>query len=209
MAFVRRVLLGALAALFVSSSMGNIIGETFCSCSPASYTFTFNFSATCESSTLVTGLPGLNETGCLLSGGGENGTNTAPVSLASVLIADLDRDLESILAGIQSNVSSSDTIVYDTFTSSANVSATTASDVPRGLALIMTGFNALGDSVQMSIALIFNPDCDVFPVISPGDTVGWLVVVSPSSSRVQNLCCSHQPCAVRGNTTAYRVLSFC
>lgn len=183
MAFVaaRRVLLGLVITLAVASAQpGAIIGENYCSCSPSSYIFSFNFSATCETSNLMPGQPGLNDTTCLLSGGGSNGTDTVPVSLASVLIADLDQNLETVLAAQEANLTSDDIFTYTSFTASANASAIIPSDIPRGLAVIMTGVNAAGDSVQMSFVLVFNTDCDVFPVISAGDTFGWFVVVSPT-----------------------------
>jgi hypothetical protein len=123
---------------------------------------------------LKTGQPGLNETGCLV----DRGDDRVPVSLTSVLIADLDQDLQSIIAGQEANLTSTDTIVYDAFTKTADAGAVDPTKIPRGVAVIMKGVNAAGANVQMSIAIIFTQECDIYPIVSAGDSVGWLVIVS-------------------------------
>jgi hypothetical protein len=186
MTFTRRALLAATTVAGIASAQ-QTIGTDVCSCSPSSYVFSFNFSGTCEGSSLKTGQPGLNETGCLVNG---KGKDQVPVSLSSVLIADLDQNLQTVVSGQQANLTSSDKIVYDAFTKTANVSAALSSEIPRGVALIMKGENAAGEDIQMSIAIIFTQECDTYPIIAAGDSVGWLVIVSstPNKNAMKRKC---------------------
>jgi hypothetical protein len=196
-AFTRRAFLAAAVATVAAAQAPPpppTIGTDVCSCAPSSYVFSFNFSGTCETSTLKTGQPGLNETGCLV----DRGDDRVPVSLTSVLIADLDQDLQSIIAGQEANLTSTDTIVYDAFTKTADAGTVDPAKIPRGVAVIMKGVNAAGANVQMSIAIIYTQECDIYPIVSAGDSVGWLVIVSFSQrhkkrsvSAPESLVCDH------------------
>jgi hypothetical protein len=99
--------------------------------------------------------------------------------------------LDTVVSGQQANLTSSDKIVYDAFTKTANISAVRPSEIPRGVAVIMNGVNAANETIQMSIAIIFTEECDTYPIIVAGDSVGWLVIVSSHQAKT----CNRAKCA--------------
>ena len=153
--------------------------EEICACSPSQYTFTFNFALTCPPVN-VTRNGGIEATFCQTSPFGDpslNITDLTPVSVEYVAVVELGQDFE-ILA--QSNLTNGgsyfngDMITYTSFMYD-NRSVT---EFPKVVQLNTFGLNAAGQPIINFFALSYSNACDVYPVLTVGDSAGWFEFVS-------------------------------
>ena len=49
---------------------------------------------------------------------------------------------------------------------------------PKGMQVSMIGENADGDEIFFSVSIFYTNSCDDFPVLTAGQTMGWLTIVS-------------------------------
>jgi hypothetical protein len=148
-----------------------------CSCSPTSYTFTFNFGLTCPPVN-VTRNGGIKATYCQISQFGNatsSITDLVPVEVGFVDIVEL---------GQAFNVLSQENITGtffdgDSFSYTSIVALNdTLEELPKVLQLNIFGFNADGEPIVNFYALAFTNICTVYPILFEGDSAGWTEFVS-------------------------------
>jgi hypothetical protein len=168
--------------VFLSRGAAQLIGTDICGCQPATYTFTLDFSLTCEE-TSVEG-PGINDTACLTDIRGQEEAppeDLVPVSVQNVQIFELDQNLKVVAQTVRTGTfASGDTFTY---TSIISTFGDTLNPVmlPRGLQLVISGVNDKEQSVINTYIIVYTNNCGVFPVLTEGMTAGWTIFVSTGS----------------------------
>lgn len=159
-------------------SLAPVSGDV-CNCQPGTLTLTIDYDMTCENSTIVTGDPGIKEARCLIFSQSDlMVTDPVPVSVDSVVIFELDANLDIVnTTTFNSSFASGDTVVYESF-AVTNTDEVAAGRVPRALQVNVNGFNAAGDDLTNSYVILYTNECDIYPVLNAGSTIGWTSLVS-------------------------------
>ena len=154
-----------------------------CACQPSEYTITFDFAAVCDDKTIDVSVPGIAESICVVDSPivGTKVTDPIPVTVSSILIAELDQDLQDLkqenFTGVFVN---GDQVSYTSYTveESGNISA---SDVPRGLQVTVFALNAAGEALVNRFVILYTNNCTDYPVLQEGMQIGWVVFVSTTA----------------------------
>lgn len=149
-----------------------------CTCQPGTLTLTIDYALTCEDRTILTGDPGVEEAQCLtFSRSDPMVTDPVPVSVESVLIFELDARLGILTTtNITESFASGDTITYESF-AVTDTDAVLSGVVPHALQVTINGFNEAGDDLTNSYVIIYTNECDIYPVLTEGSTIGWSSLV--------------------------------
>lgn len=163
--------------LLLSLAIGSpkqIVGQDVCVCSPGAYGITLDFSLICPPTNITDSDPGIREISCLISQFGSPGaTDLVPASVDRIDVLEIREDTTLILRNeITGPFSDGDTITYTT-----NPIGSSA-DVPFGIQFNTHAFNAAGEPLLNVLSIEYTNECDVYPVISEGQTAGWLQFVS-------------------------------
>jgi hypothetical protein len=181
---LRRILLSAAILVFLSRGAAQQIGTDICGCQPATYTFTLDFSLTCEE-TNVEG-PGINDTACLTEIRGQEEVppeDLVPVSVQNIQIFELDQNMKVVAQTVRTGTfTDGDTFTYTSIISTFGDSLNPVM-LPRGLQLVISGVNNKEQSVINTYIIVYTNSCGVFPVLTEGMTAGWTIFVSTESSR--------------------------
>jgi hypothetical protein len=158
-----------------------------CNCQPGTLTLTIDFDLTCEDRTILTGDPGIEEAQCLLSSRSDPMlTDPVPVSIESVQIFELDASFDIVkTTNITESFESGDTITYESF-AVTDTNALLSGQVIRGFQVTLNGFNAAGDDLSISSVILYTNECDVYPVLMDGSTIGWISLVSCCINYISN-----------------------
>lgn len=157
------------------------VGVTICACQPSIYTFRFNFSAFCEIQT-IDSREGVLGADCFARGiglGSEETVDAVPVQVTTVSVLELDKQLR-VLAQTQyvDDFRNGDTFTYTSLAASLEGIATLDPDrMPGGIQLDMVGINQEEQPITNVWVILFENDCNIFPVLEIGDTVGWTILV--------------------------------
>lgn len=157
------------------------IGVTICACQPSVYTFTFNFSATCDIST-VEG-PGVLDADCFARGfaigSADDVNDTVPVQVTTVSIIELNKDLGVLVQTSYTDVfRDGDNFTYTSILSTPdNITGLTPDMVPGGIQLGIVGVNQMEIPITNVWIILFDNECGIFPVLEVGDQIGWTILV--------------------------------
>ena len=157
-----------------------IVGIDICACSPSVYEFTMDFLLTCESTTVKS--PGIEDIECLVEatdvGQAEEVTDYTPVAVMSIDLLELDQSLAVLAQRYydETMFRNSDKFTYTSVI--AKDSTEDASMIPKGIQLSIVGQNALEETLRLKWIIRYNNDCDVFPILTEGQHIGWTIFVS-------------------------------
>lgn len=154
------------------------VGVDLCACQPAFYNFTLNLTADCGDSTIDNSIPGVNDVACILNTlGNENVTDSVPVVVDAIQVLELDQDSQVISQRtIDRRLTTGDSFNYTSIVAS-NPAAINATTLPRGIQVFLTGANAAGQSIINFYAILYDNDCSIYPVLEPGQMIGWTQLV--------------------------------
>ncbi len=164
-------------------TLGELIASQECSCTPLVYKWRLNFTEFCNGYLNIDQGPGtgIDSAFCKIDAPiGSNATDLTPITVTSTQIIELDRDLLALK--IQSfkdlNLADGSRIEFTSYT------AANADDYTGGIQAELIGFNAQLQSVRLRWSVRYSNLCEVRPY-SVGDSLGWMVYVSPTSL----ICC--------------------
>jgi hypothetical protein len=160
------------------------IGVTICACQPASYTFRFNFTNSCENTTTIfPDQPGVVDVGCvespIISGDDDGLFDLVPVQITTVEVLELDQFQVPIGGKLyKEGYTNGDEITYVSIAgTSAGIFNLTELTVPKGLQLNIAGRNKFDLDITNFWIILFSNDCGLFPVLHEGDKIGWTDMV--------------------------------
>ena len=168
--------------------------DDVCNCQPGTLTLTIDYALTCDDRTILNGDPGIDEVECLLfSQEDPMVSDPVPVKVNSISIFELDAKFDIIkTTNITTPFQSGDTITYESF-AVAETDVVSSGLVPRGLQVTLTGFNAAGNDLTNSYVILYTNECDIYPVLTDGSTIGWTSIVSFTLDH----CNIHQNCYLK------------
>jgi hypothetical protein len=124
----------------------------------------------------LTGNSGVDQAECLTLGA-SNVTDIIPVTVESVIITELDSNLDVLkTTPATGSFMSGDIIFYESFAVS-NTTVVSNGTIPRVLSISVNGINAAGEAITNSNIIFYTNECNVYPVLSPGSTIGFITVV--------------------------------
>ena len=185
-----------LLLLFASTkqTLGQIIGEDICACTPSTYEFTLDFSLSCPPVNVTQG-DAILRSGCLVNsinpGGDED--DLVPVAIDSIDVVELDQDLTVIVQeNIEDDFEDGDSFSYTSFAADPD-NIMTSRDLPKALQVNLYGVNQGGDEIVNSWIIQFTNSCDGYPVFLEGQSAGWVTFVSHNSFK-NHVCLGIKPC---------------
>ena len=172
--------MGALTLLFdtvaAQSGPNNPVGTTICGCQPAVYEITLSFDVTCDQ-TDVAG-PGINETACVASKEtDEDVTDFRPVVVTDIQFLELNKDLATLQQEPRTGAFRDGDIVRYTSVLAVQDDFDELT-LPRAFQMILRGFNAIDQPIQLTWVITYENDCGIFPILFEGQQIGWSVFVS-------------------------------
>jgi len=112
---------------------------------------------------------GVEEVACSVGDG-------LPVSVTEIQIWEISQPIEMVnLVQFTGIFETGDVISY---TSIINQETTRPIDFPRALQIYMLGLDGNGNEISFAIGVAFTNDCTSYPVLSEGQTMGWVTIVS-------------------------------
>jgi len=173
-------LMATLAAMWLASTSATTpleVGVDICFCQPSVYVFTLDFGLECDDRNLVNNSTGIEEAICsVLDANQTIPADPFPVSVSKFLITELDENFDPFSDQlIEGNYVSGDQI---DFVSSIQMGPPQNATEVKGLLMQITGVNAAGEEITNSWALLYNNNCQDYPVLVNGDQIGWTVLVS-------------------------------
>lgn len=148
-------LIRLLALLSVSGvhAQFEVIGSDICHCQPDSYSFRFDLSNSCLSSTVLVA-PGIEDVLCSSEGAAKMLT-----SIDSVEIFELDSTSQAISSvQITGPFRNGDSVSYSAI-ASASWSSFTAKNIPKGIRAVINASDGNGQQRSNSWTIIFDGDC--------------------------------------------------
>lgn len=172
------VLMGIVAAMVATPATAQI-GSTICACSPSFIEFTLDFSLGCDNSTVMG--PGVIDKTCSIAANNadETASSLIPVEVFAVDISEIDQ--EGTVSDRQFDfvfLENESTFTYSTFIS--NPDAITEETATKTLMLTLLGTNLFDQDLRMEWSITYTNACDIFPVLSSGEQIGWTRFVSSS-----------------------------
>lgn len=173
------------------------IGIDLCACTPTTYTFQLNFTALCNDTNIVAGSSsgsnnrsstgegnsGIIDVACFVTEQTEEAEpvdDVIPVAVSTIDVLELNEDLD-VLEQTQyaDDFRNGDTFTYTSVmgmrSDFANLSA---KEIPAGLQLNIVGRNQIDQPIVNLWAMLFSNECGIYPVLVPGDAIGWTILVS-------------------------------
>jgi hypothetical protein len=126
--------------------------------------------------------PGIRGADCFTRGTGsnaENITDTVPVSVSTISVLELDRQLRPLAqTPYTGTYSDGETFSYTSIAGTLEGAASLTPDsFPAGIQLDIAGINRLEEPITNVWIILFDNDCNTFPVLMIGDTIGWSILV--------------------------------
>jgi len=153
------------------------VGVDICFCQPSVYVFTLDFGLECDDRDLVNNSNGVAEAICsVLDVNATIPADPFPVSVSKFLVTELNENLDPFSDQlVEGNYVNGDQI---DFVSAIQTGLPQNATEVRGLLMQITGVNAAGEEITNSWALIYNNNCQDYPVLVNGNQIGWTVLVS-------------------------------
>jgi hypothetical protein len=148
-----------------------------CACTPSTYEFVFDFDLFCPPVNITLG-DAIAATPCLVSPfGNPVATNLIPVSVQEIDILELGQDLSVLVQeNLEGNFVDGDSFRYESLTNAPG------GDIPRAIQINIVGVNGLDQSIINVFLITFTNDCDTYPVLVDGQSIGWVFFVSISAT---------------------------
>lgn len=180
-----RVLFLLMAGLSTSTTMAQqVVGETICACQPGTYTMALQLNLTCGDRTIGEDItPGVNDTTCFIAprSPGETVEDFVPTTVQEIQVFELDQLQDVVRSRVyESAFMDGDTVEYSSYVVS-NPNNITATTLPKVLAVTLTARNAAGQPLLNTWAIRFDNDCGIYPVLTPGERIGWIRFVSTAN----------------------------
>jgi len=178
------------------SQPGPSNGDEVCACQPGFYQFTLDFVQTCQDTTVVKS-SGVADTACILTpiGENENVTDLVPAVVSAISVLELNQLSEVVKQTTltDQNLLSGGVFNYTSIIQS-DPSGLNQTSLPKGIQVFLTAENSAGDDLVSFYAIEFTNDCNVAPVLSVGQKIGWTFFVRWNVICLgNNLCCSLIP----------------
>jgi hypothetical protein len=174
---------GLLTSLLLTGASGQeipVIGIDICACSPSNYEFVFNFDLFCPPVNITLG-DAVEATSCTV-GPFDNPdvTDLIPVSVQNIDILELGQDLRVLVQEtLEGNFVNGDSFQYESITNLPG-EITSPMDIPRAIQLNIVGVNVNDEPILNVFIITFTNDCDTYPVLFDGQSIGWTFFVSIS-----------------------------
>jgi hypothetical protein len=190
--FLSNVVLSIVTIMLLGKSVHAQLGTTICICSPAIYTMTLNFTGNCENDALIG--DGISTSDCAIDPfQNDNVTDEVPVSVGSIDILELDENLVLLTQSSRfGSFGNGDIIQFASISNDPSMINETF--YPTALQVSMIGSNADGESLFFAGLIVYSTECDQFPLILNGSSVGWITLVRCDYSlffRAMNFCYCH------------------
>ena len=168
-----------------------ILGTTICSCSPSTYEFTLDFTLSCDPITVPVGSNinnGISSIACFLQSNelNDNGvpagdvTDFVPVVVDDIQIIEVNQNLipmQQTTFGGGTDFLSGDTLTYTTKSATPG-EITNVGDVLLSIQFTIEGRNVLNEKIKNVYVVSFTNDCNAFPTLEVGQSIGWTRFVS-------------------------------
>jgi hypothetical protein len=175
-------LLGTILTCFLPTSMrAQVLGQDLCACQPASIEMRLQLNLTCGDRDITEALPGVIDSACLVqprTPAGEPVVNVEPTMVREILILELDQNQEVVSQTLFNEGYEDGSVVKFSSTVAQDPNSIDLVTLPSGLAVTITGINSDGQPLLNTWAIRYNNDCSIYPIIRPGQKIGWTVFVS-------------------------------
>jgi hypothetical protein len=155
-----------------------VVGRDICACHPATFTVALDLSGNCDTDDFE-GKPGIGESVCAVLDEKDTPSDRVPVTIKTVQFTEFDQTFDQILTQKtfdEGNYTTGDVFEFAGFLA-GNGTVTEAVSVPGSVLVELSGVDADGNLVDNSWVLDFTNECGVFPVMTPGQRLAWIVVV--------------------------------
>jgi hypothetical protein len=172
------------------------IGVSICACQPGVYTFELNFDSLCVNNT-VTDNAGVNGVSCYERGIGVNAisiNDTVPVRINAIDVLELDANQMTLAQTPYVNeYQTGDTFVYTSPLLGTLDAMSNLTTVPSGLQMNLNGINRLEEPITNVWSIVFDNNCQYYPVLTIGENIGWTTLVSRISMESQKNLSRQRP----------------
>jgi hypothetical protein len=181
---LRSWLFVGVVAILATPAMAQI-GETVCACSPAVFNMTLDFSLTCADANVVES-DGVVTSDCSITPFQGEVSSLVPVNVFSVDFLELDQAGE-VLNQRSRFVDLDDgaTVSYVSF--SNNPELVDELTAPLTLIVSFIARNAASEPLFMQYLITYTNSCDAFPVLTPGQQIGWTRFVSRRGKNIRRI----------------------
>jgi hypothetical protein len=148
-----------------------------CSCTPSVYEFILDFDLTCSDAS-VDG-DGVSGSACVLDTDvAENVTDLVPVRVTAIQILELNQTMDVVNQRLlEGDYLNGGTFRYVSFVVSDSFNSSDTGSYPKGLQMVLKGFNAAGQEMSNFWLVLFSNECTVYPVLEQGQRNGWAIFV--------------------------------
>lgn len=168
--------------LFAPFLLGGVNGADVCTCQPSKFSLSIDTSLTCETSTISSVNPGIQDTTCIVQSSSGTRKTETPTQIVSIEISELNQELNKIRTSVFNDTFvSGDKIRFASRMSSSVYNLHDVDDVtarPKGLQATIIGIDNDGLEITNNWVLLFSNECNIYPVISTGQQIGWTKFVS-------------------------------
>jgi hypothetical protein len=170
-------LVGTIVNNYVATGQ-KVIGTDLCACQPRSFDLKLNFTSTCGDNTFTNNSGVIQPPSCAIRGDGTTDiADQVPVLITTIQIVELGENFTVVAQAAEDNVFTEDSsLSYVSIIDQPSAINTTT--LPRGIQIVLTGKNALNQTLLNVFVITFNNNCSIYPVIEEGASIGWAVFVS-------------------------------
>jgi hypothetical protein len=181
---LRSWLFVGVVAILATPAMAQI-GDTICACSPTVFDWTLDFSLTCADANIGVS-DGIDATDCSITPFQGEVSSLVPVNVFSVDFLELDQNGD-VLNQRSSfvDLQDGDTVSYESF--SINPDLVTEVTAPKTLIVSFIARNAAREPLFMQYLITYSNSCNAFPVLVPGQQIGWTRFVSRSDESIRRI----------------------
>ena len=152
------------------------VGISLCACQPAVYEITLSFDVSCDDSNVAG--DGIFEIACVETKETEEDvTDFRPVAITNILFLELNGALDTLQQEPRNGPFFDGDVV--TYSSVLNVfTEFNETSLPRAFQMVIRGFNAIDQPIQVTWVITYANDCGLFPILFEGQRMGWSIFVS-------------------------------
>ena len=160
--------------LALAHHMTKTSAQTLCGCSPSLYKFRLNFGLSCAD-TSISVSNGISDVVCNTNP--NVSVNPPSAEATSIQILELDQFQKILRTDMITDVQrDGDEIEYRSYIASSQTPV--VDRVPGSLEVAIMARDETSTNIYQQWVIQFTNACDVYPVISPGQQIGWISMVS-------------------------------
>jgi len=161
------------------------IGIDICACQPAAYTFTFNFSLGCADTSIIPFQNGIGNVSCTVAPElDDNITDFSPALVTRAEVYELDQQKDVIgFSPVQGPFFDSQSFRYVSVIA-GQTNNTNPLFIPSAIQLSIYAINFEEQAMVNFWVIEFTNECNIYPVILEGETIGWTILVSAVNWKV-------------------------